>query len=149
MSWEAFTEWYVHYSYEILADERQDHEERLFAFLETHLGDVSKLIRDKLGERYSELTELDLLLEAEGVTVMGQEGKIGAENMIVADKGAVMKQHSEQEAAKDIAGKAAPELEEDMVEKKANTEEDTVTRGSGAVLVSPSRTCPQGSSPWT
>ena len=79
VSWEAFAEWDVHYSYKILADERQDHMERLFAFLETHLGDVSKLIRDKLGERYSELTELDLLLEAEGVTVWEQEEKIGAE----------------------------------------------------------------------
>ena len=33
VSWEAFAGWYVHYRDEILSDEMQDHEDRLFAFL--------------------------------------------------------------------------------------------------------------------
>jgi hypothetical protein len=68
MSWEAFAEWYVHYRDKIIYDMMQDNEDRLFAFLETNLGDVGKLIRDKLGEDYFELRELDLLLEIFKIT---------------------------------------------------------------------------------
>ena len=68
MTWEVFARWYVHYRDEILSDEMQNHEDRLFTFLETHLGVVSKLIRHKLGESYAELTELDLMLEVMKIT---------------------------------------------------------------------------------
>ena len=140
-SWEAFARWYVHYRDEILSDEMQDNEDRLFAFLETNLGDVSKLIRDKLGESYTELTELDLMLEvmkitraqpeqhpkqdqlnrarftADGVTVMEQQEKISA------NKVTVMQQ------------KPDPKSEVKVDEQEAMAEEDTVTRGSGTVSV--------------
>ena len=56
VSWEAFARWYIHYRDKILCNEVLDNEDRLFAFLDTNLGDVGKLIRDKLWSSYVELT---------------------------------------------------------------------------------------------
>ena len=64
MTWQKFADWFFFFDLWIVDKKGQNYEEKIFTFLDKSLGKLGDLIWEKMGDKYYELSEGDLLEEA-------------------------------------------------------------------------------------
>ena len=62
--WQKFGEWFFFFDLWIVDKKVQNYEEKIFTFLDKSLGKLGVLIWEKMGDKYYELSEGNLLKEA-------------------------------------------------------------------------------------
>ena len=157
-SWEKFFLWFDHYKEVILDKTRADYADELFDFLAENLGDIGGIIRERMGERFFELTYHDLLEVVTRIAIASsrqppdthprkeviietkrKQGDTEGSEQFQEEEPELDEQHKsaqkkQQESQLRVLAKATVgEKEQSKLPLVEIAEEDTVTRGSGTV----------------